>query len=125
MENMEKTLPAKHKALFAEQWRLDSKYGRTLKTNTHANILGQMHNISHFKNVSESNNKKVILQNYDHNGKRIKFIKHGFGDSSDLVYVPINKNGRLTSASGGRFLAATEYHKMVQDLPKPAIHPDA
>ena len=116
---MEKTLPLKHQALFSEGFKLHSKYGTILKSKTRAHLLGQLHNIQHFKNRKADTEDKIIFPNYDQNGKKKKYGHHDV--STDRIFVPVQVDGRLTSASGSRLVSAADFSKIVQAVGKSAF----
>ena len=86
---MKRTIPAKKEVQVADAVKMNSKYGGILKQATQANLIGHLNNIFHFKNRLELDYDKVIITNYDLDGKKIKFQKHGDIDAPDQVYVEI------------------------------------
>ena len=82
-----KTLAAKTKVQQYDHEKMHSKYGGILKQKTKANLMGHINNIFHFKNRQESDVNKVIITNYDYEGKKVKYQKHDKIDDSDTLFV--------------------------------------
>ena len=66
---------------------MHSKYGGILKQKTRASLMGHINNIFHFKNRQESDVHKVIITNYDLEGKKVQYQQHDRIDNQDHVYV--------------------------------------
>ena len=72
-EVMKQTLAAKTKVQQYDHEKMHSKYGGILKQKTKANLMGHINNIFHFKNRQESDVDKVIITNYDYEGKKVRY----------------------------------------------------
>ena len=91
---MQKTLPAKYGVIDSDTERMNSKYGRILKKKQKANnLIGHLNNIFHFKNRKESDLEKVMITNYDQDGKKVPFKSYDAIDDPDLVYVLPTQKG--------------------------------
>ena len=53
------------------------------------------------------------------NGKKKKYGHHDV--STDRIFVPVQVDGRLTSASGSRLVSAADFSKIVQAVGKSAF----
>lgn len=84
---MKQTLAAKHKVQQFDNVKMHSKYGGILKQKTKANLMGHINNIFHFKNRQESDVNKVIITNYDYEGKKVCYKKYERIDDPDIVFV--------------------------------------
>ena len=84
---MKQTLAAKVKVQQCDNEKMHSKYGGILKQRTKANLMGHINNILYFKNRQESDVDKVIITNYDCEGKKIKYQKHDKIDDPDTLFV--------------------------------------
>ena len=70
---MQQTMPAKQKVVQFDHEKMHSKYGGILKQKTKANLIGHINNIFHFKNRQQAEAHKIIISNYDYEGKKVHY----------------------------------------------------
>ena len=78
-----------------DQEKIYSKYGGVRKQIDKANQIGHINNIYHFKNRKESDLDKVIITNYDYEGKQVHYGKYERIDDLDTVFVLEHRNSNL------------------------------